>query len=248
MLTLFHTLIAIHIAFGAVGLVSFWVPVVGRKGDRMHRLWGKVFAVTILVAGSVALCLASLTLIDPMATHPHLTAMGPELVRGIFGVMMFYLAVLTINLAWYGQQTIRNKRDHARNRQGLNLALQPTLLTAAIWCVAEGLRIGQPLMIGISTIGFATVATNAAFMLARSPGPKDYLREHVKAIVGAGISVYTAFLAFGAVRIMPDMALHPGLWALPLVTGLAIILWHWRKLGVGLLPRRPASDPAGDSA
>ena len=86
------------------------------------------------------------------------------------------------------------------------------------------------LMVGISMVGFATVATNLRFMLRVAPGPQDWLKEHLKGLVGAGISVYTAFLAFGAVRLMPELALNPGLWAVPLVTGMAIILHHWRRI------------------
>jgi hypothetical protein len=44
--------------------------------------------------------------------------------------------------------------------------------------------------------------------------------------VGAGISVYTAFFAFGAVRLMPELALTPTLWAIPLVIGLSLIVYH----------------------
>ncbi|NJR20380.1 MAG: hypothetical protein HC777_02160 [Hyphomonadaceae bacterium] len=108
-LTLFHILIAVHIAFGAVGLISFWVPVIGQKGSQSHRFWGKVFWVCIMVAGSVALGLASLTLYDPLGTHPHLFDRGADFVRGIFGVMMLYLAILTLNLAWYGRLMIKKQ-------------------------------------------------------------------------------------------------------------------------------------------
>jgi hypothetical protein len=233
-LTLFHILIATHIAFGAVGLVSFWVPVIGKKGAKNHRVWGKVFWTTIMVAGSVALGLATLTLINPMATHPHLQDRDPAFVRGIFGVMMLYLAVLTLNLAWYGLETIKNKANHNANRKGLNLWLQPLLIIAATACAIEGVLIEQYLMVGMSIIGFATAGTNLVFMFTPNPAPKTYLKEHVKAIVGCGISVYTAFFAFGAVRIMPEMALNPGLWSIPLITGLAIILYHHRQISLSL--------------
>jgi uncharacterized membrane protein len=236
-LTLFHILIAIHIAFGAVGLVSFWVPVVGKKGGKNHRQWGKVFWFTIMVAGSLAVCLSLLTLYDPLATHPHLVSMGAPFVRGIFGIMMLYLAILTLNLAWYGLETIKNKANHPANRRGLNLILQPLLILAAIGCAVEGVLIKQYLMVGMSLIGFATAGTNLFFMFNKAPAPKEYLKEHVKAIVGSGISVYTAFFAFGAVRIMPEMALHPGLWSVPLVVGLSIILYHHRKIGLSLKAR-----------
>jgi cadmium resistance protein CadD (predicted permease) len=238
-LTVFHILIAIHIAFGAVGLVSFWVPVVGKKGAKNHRQWGKVFWFTIMVAGSVAVCLSLLTLYDPLATHPHLMKMGAPFVRGIFGIMMLYLAILTLNLAWYGLETTKNKANHVANRKGLNLVLQPLLILAALGCAIEGVLIKQYLMVGMSMIGFATAGTNLVFMFNNAPAPKEYLKEHVKAIVGSGISVYTAFFAFGAVRFMPEMALHPGLWSVPLVVGLSIILYHHRKIGLSLKRRVP---------
>lgn len=185
-----------------------------------------------MVAGSVALGLATLTLIDPLATHPHLIDRGAAFVRGIFGVMMLYLAVLTLNLAWYGLETIKHKANHQRLKTGLNLWLQPLLILAAAACAIEGIIIQQYLMVGMSIIGFATAGTNLYFMFKPKPAPKEYLKEHVKAIVGCGISVYTAFFAFGAVRFMPSIALHPGLWSIPLVVGLAIILFHHRKIGL----------------
>jgi hypothetical protein len=240
-LTFFHILVALHIAFGSVGLISFWVPVIGKKGARNHRLWGKVFAYAILGAGSIALMLSICTLIDPLRTHPHLK--DAVFVRGIFGYMMLYLAILTLNLAWYGLMTLRNKANHTANRRGLNLALQPLLIIAALICAVEGVLIGQYLMVGMSIVGFATAGTNLFFMFNPNPPPKAYLKEHVKAIVGAGISVYTAFSAFGAVRLMPSLALHPGLWAIPLVIGLAIILYHHRQIRLSLKPR--SLKPAG---
>jgi hypothetical protein len=232
MLDVFHVLIAIHIVLGAVGLVSFWPPVIGRKGGPLHVAWGRTFARVILGAGTVAVGLATCTLIDPLGTHPHLK--DAAFVRGIFGVMMLHLAVLTINLAWHGRRVVLNRADHAANRKGLGLWLQPLLLATSVACAIEGLLIDQPLMLGMAVVGVATAWTNLAFILDPKPGPRDWLREHVKAIVGAGISVYTAFFAFGAVRIMPTLALNPILWSIPLLTGLGIILYHWRKMGVRL--------------
>jgi hypothetical protein len=65
-------------------------------------------------------------------------------------------------------------------------------------------------------------------------------KEHLKALVGAGISVYTAFSAFGSVRLMPALALSPALWSVPLAIGLAIILYQWWKLD-RRMARRPTA-------
>lgn len=228
----FYGFVLAHIATGAVGLITFWIAVLSKKGAPAHIRWGRVFNWMMLATGTIAIAISTCTLLSPMATHPH---MPPELndpatIRGIFGWMMLYLAILTINLAWYGWQAVLNKRDHPKNLEWRNVALQGVVIAAAANCAFQGWLINQPLMMGISMIGFATGATNLYFLYKPNRQPHDWLKEHVKALVGAGISVYTAFFAFGAVRMMPELALNPLLWAVPLVTGLSIILYHWYNI------------------
>ena len=224
-----------------MGLVAFWVPVIGRKGGPAHKRWGRVFNWSMLVTGGFAVLISTCTLIAPLETHPLFD--DAALVRGIFGWMMLYLATLTINLAWYGWRCIDNKLDHLANRDWRNLALQAIVFVTAANCAWHGFVLRQPLMMGISIIGFATVATNLWFIYTPRPRPLEWLKEHVKGLVGAGISVYTAFFAFGAVRVMPELALHPGLWAVPLTVGLAIIIYHRFQIAKKL--RRPAQRRVG---
>lgn len=246
-LQLFHLLVAGHIATGAIGLVAFWVPVASVKGSQRHRWWGRLFVRTMLCTGVFAIAISLVTLVDPVGTHPkllnHPELSDPLVISAIFGWMMLYLAVLTINLAWYGDQCIKLKRQHSQHKAWYNLMLQGVLFIAALNCVWIGWQIGQPLMLGISVIGFATVATNLRFMLTAHPSRHAWQLEHIKGLVGAGISVYTAFFAFGAVRYFPDLALYPGYWAIPLVVGLALILWHWR-----IVIKRAAGSPVQQQA
>ncbi len=226
----FHAVVSAHIITGAIGLLAFWVPIFARKGGVNHKRWGKVFTWSMLATGTIAIGISGLTIQDPVGTHPHLD-FEPALIQGRFGWMMLYLAILTINLAWYGWSCIQGRRDHGVNRRPLNLILQAAVTVTAANCAWHGVILEQLLMVGISFVGFATAATNLWFIYKPRRGPQDWLKEHLKGLVGAGISVYTAFFAFGAVRLMPELALNPGLWAVPLVTGLAIILYHWRRIG-----------------
>lgn len=238
----FHAFVVAHIATGSVGLFGIWVPILGRKGGKAHILVGKAFWASMLSTGAIAICMALLTLQDPVGTHPHVDA-EPALIAGIFGWMMLYLAILTINLAWYGRLCVINRRQHAANRGAFNLFLQLAVTLAAANCLLQGLRLGQFLMVGISMVGFATAATNLRFITTREPAPSYWLKEHLKGLVGAGISVYTAFFAFGAVRLMPELALNPVLWAVPLVGGLGIILYHWFEIGRRRAPRAARLRP-----
>jgi hypothetical protein len=226
----FYGFVMAHIATGAVGILSFWVPVLSLKGGINHRKWGRVFNYMMLATGTIAIAISTCTLLDPVGTHPHIE--DAVMVKGIFGWMMLYLAILTISLAWHGWIVVLNKHNHDANKDWRNLFLQIAVIIAALNCAWQGYAINQPLMMGISVIGIASGLTNLFFLYKPTRSSYSYMFEHIKALVGAGISVYTAFFAFGAVRLMPELALNPILWAIPLVTGLSIILYQWRKVAL----------------
>ncbi len=225
---LFETLIWIHIATGSVGLICVWVPIVGKKGGETHKGWGKVFAYSMLITGTVAIGISLCTLHSPLATHPFWD--DAALVRGVFGWMMLYLAAMTIMLAWYGLLCIRNKRAHAANRNLPNFVLQAVTFVLAANCAVQGYILGHPIMIGISIVGLAAAILNTRFILQKDPPLNEWLIQHTRGLVGAGISVYTAFLAFGAVNLLPAYAFNPVVWATPTVLGVSLLLYHQFKI------------------
>ena len=225
---LFELVLAVHVGAGIVALTSFWAAVATRKGGASHRRWGTVFAAAIYAAGACALAMGSLSLVWPLAMHPGLT--DADLYRGLFGWMMLYLAVLTMSMTRYGLTMIVNRRDHAANRHWSMVALQLLVLAAAINCAWHGVRLHQPLMIGVSIIGFGTTLTYLWYMFQPNPDRRAYIPEHLKAMVATGIAAYTAFLSVGLVEMFPAHAFNPAIWAVPTVIGVAIIAWFLRGL------------------
>lgn len=231
----FKFFLIIHIVAGASGLGLFWVPVLSRKGGVNHRYWGRMFSILMMVTASMALCMGVCTLLDPLATHPRLH--DAPFIAGVFGWMMIYLAILTLSLTWHGLRSVQNRRTHQRNRSPFDIGLQLLVIVAALNCGWQGIRIGMPLMMGMPAIGIASGLTNLWFASRQSPPAHAYLMEHVKALVGAGISVYTAFTAFGAVHLLPQQALNPVTWSIPLVIGMGVILYHWARIRAGASQR-----------
>jgi len=227
----FHGLVGLHVSFGTAGAIAFWIPVASTKGGRTHRNWGKVFAGCMLATGGIAIALAGMTLWDSYATHPRLAdRFDATFLRGVFGWMMLLCGILTVNLAWYGWMCIHNRGRHERNRAPLNIALQILLLLTAAKCAWEGWLLGIWLMPGVAVVGLATAVTNLRFIFRQRTERVDWLKEHIKALIGAGISVYTAFTAFGSVRVLPVLALHPLTWAVPLGIGLYLIVRFRRQV------------------
>ncbi len=205
-----------------------WVPVVGKKGGQAHKRWGRIFAHALLVTGILAIGISLVTLRYPLETHPF--SNDAAMVRGMFGWMMLYLATLTIMLSRYGMWCIHNRHNHASNRHTLNLALQAATFITAANCAWQGYLINQPLMIGISIIGLLSSVLNTRFIFQKNPPLNEWLIQHTRGLVGAGISVYTAFFAFGAVNLMPHLAFNPILWATPCTLGISLLLYHQYKI------------------
>ena len=224
----FNTLVALHIVTGTVGLITMWVPVLGKKGGDTHKRWGRIFAHALLLTGIFAIGISLVTLRYPLETHPF--ADDAAMVRGIFGWMMLYLATLTIMLSRYGIWCIRNRQNHKANKHALNLALQAATFITAANCAWHGYLINQPLMLGISTIGLLSSVLNTRFIFQKNPPLNEWLIQHTRGLVGAGISVYTAFFAFGAVNLMPHLAFHPVLWSTPCTLGVGLLLYHQYKI------------------
>ena len=238
---LFDTLVALHVVSGTVGLATLWVPLFARKGGPAHRAWGRVFARALLVTGVVAVGISLVSLRWPLETHPF--SDDAALVRGLFGWMMLYLATLTIMLSRYGMLVIRNRREHARDREPLNVVLQVLTFVAAANCLWHGVALEQPVMMGIPAVGLTIAVLNLRYIFRAAPPAGEWLIQHTRGLVGAGISVYTAFLAFGAVNLMPHHAFNPLLWATPTALGMTLLIYHQARVVLQRRRRRPASAP-----
>jgi len=229
----FDILVGMHIISGTIGLVTMWVPIIGKKGGEVHKRWGRIFAHALLITGILAIGISLVTLRYPLATHPFSDDVA--MVRGMFGWMMLYLAMLTIMLSRYGMWCIQNRHQHEKNRHLPNLGLQAATFATAANCAWQGYLINQPLMIGISVIGLLSAVLNTRFIFQKAPPFNEWLVQHTRGLVGAGISVYTAFFAFGAVNLMPQLAFNPILWSTPCTLGVSLLLYHQFKI---MLQRR----------
>ena len=242
---LFKALLTIHVVTGAVGLVALWVPLLGRKGSPLHKAWGRIFAYCLLVTSACAIGMSLLTLRAPAETHPHIADV--TLIRSLFGWMMLYLSIFTATLLWFGLQCIKNRARHDAHRNALTLGLQFATFASAILCALQGWLAGQPLMLLIAGLGVVAATLNTRFILDPSPRGNEWLVQHMRSFVGAGVSVYTAFFSFGAANLLPAVAFNPLLWAAPTIAGISVILYQQRRIRAPRA-RRAALSAAGRPA
>jgi hypothetical protein len=219
---LFEAIVVLHVVAGATGLISFWVPIAARKGAAAHRRWGRIAARALAIAGSLAIAMALLSLYGPEQRLPMIT--DRVVFRGLFGWMMLYLGMLTICFADYGLAVVRHRATRHRLRGVRYQIVFATTAVLALNCGSYGLAHGLPLMAMVAGIGLIAVGTQLAFIWRTTVDTSAYVREHFRALMGMGISAYTAFLSVGLIRLVPDHVFNPLIWAIPSLVGVALII------------------------
>jgi len=234
---LFHALVILHVIAGTIGLVAFWVPISTKKGAKNHRKGGKLCCYGFIAAGALAVAMAVLSIIDT-TRHPEI--LDRALYLGLFGWMMLYLGILTIGFADYGLAVVRHSRTREKLRGWRYQAVMAVVVISGAYCGYYGYTIDNALMMALAVLGIVSMAIQQLFIWrTAAPSPKTYIGEHFRALVGMGISAYTAFMSVGLIRIVPEHVFNPLIWAGPSVIGVSLIIWftHQRKKQT----KRPAS-------
>lgn len=238
-MTLFEALVVAHVVTGAVGLTAFWGPIATKKGAQPHRKWGRAACYGFIGAGSLAIAMALLSLYGPEYRHPEIT--DRRLYEGLFGWMMLYLGTLTLGFVDYGLAVVK----HSRNRRALRHVRYQAVIAAVIatgaWCGYFGWQVSHPLMVLVAFIGIVSMLIQQLYIWRSADPPRQtYVGEHFRALIGMGISAYTAFLSVGLIRLVPEHVFNPAIWAGPSVIGVSLILYFTiqRKRAAAAAPPR----------
>jgi hypothetical protein len=236
----FELLIIAHVIAGATGLIAFWVPIAARKGTRNHKKGGRVACYGFMVAGALAIAMALLSLYGPEERIPSFK--DRELFAGLFGWMMLYLGLLTIGFADYGLGVITHSRQREVLRRARFQLVIAAVVVSALWCGYYGFRVGHPLMVLVAAIGLIAMLMQQIFIWRKSTHPRDYVGEHFRALLGMGISAYTAFLSVGLIRLVPDHVFNPLIWAGPSTVGVSLIIYFTYHANRKRRPAKPATN------
>jgi len=227
-MALFEALVIAHVATGAVGLTAFWGPIVTRKGSVPHRRWGRTACYGFVGAGTLAIAMALLSLYGPEHRHPEVR--DRALFDGLFGWMMLYLGLLTIGFVDYGLAVVRHARARTALRAPRHQAVIAAVALSGAWCGIYGWQVGHPLMVLVALIGLLAIAIEQRYIWRRGAFPPGtHVAEHFRALIGMGISAYTAFLSVGLIRLVPEHVFNPAIWAGPSVIGVGLIIHFSRQ-------------------
>src|SRR5258708_1227452 len=112
----YEVVLRVHIAFGFLALLTYWIPVGARKGSGLHIAIGRIFAISIGVVSVTSFVVAALTISAPLTIHPD-----REAARSVaFAEFLFFLGLLTASTTWNGMRFIWCKNDLSKLRGPLD--------------------------------------------------------------------------------------------------------------------------------
>jgi uncharacterized membrane protein len=231
-MTPLDALLAVHIAGGATALVSMFVPMVARKGGRLHRRGGWVFVAGMTVVSVTAFGLsAARVLTDP-------TPGGRAA-----GLFLFYIAILTAAGVSAGVRVLRAKGRTAAHRHPWDVGVAATLTVASAAIAAYGVLTGTVLFAAFSVIGLLSGIGQLRYWLRPPSDPMHWWFAHMGQMLGACLAATTAFLVvnagrFGVGRFSLLVWLAPAAIGAP---GIAIWTAFYRRKFVHAALRRQAA-------
>lgn len=237
----------LHVIAGTTGIIAFWGPIVTRKGARNHRKWGRACCYGFMGAGALAVAMALLSLFGSEHRIPSFT--DRALFDGLFGWMMLYLGLLTIGFADYGLSVVKHSRNRAALRRPRYQLVMAIVVLSALYCGYYGYEVDNALMMAVAVLGVVSVAIQQVFVWrAAAPSPQAYVGEHFRALIGMGISAYTAFMSVGLIRLVPEHVFNPMIWAGPSVVGVSLIIWFTHQGKQARAPKRSAKTKAAPTS
>ena len=204
-----------HIASGTISLILFWIPVMVKKGSKVHNNVGKayVFFMWIVLTTSIALSVIN-------------SLQGMYVLAAFLG----YLGLLTGQPLWYAIAITKHKKVVPLHIIKIQLVLKYALIifgaVLIIWSIALSLKGLSVLLLIFGLLGiFASiryVRASRKDLIHKT----SWLYDHLDGMVVSGIAAYTAFFAFGGSQMLSSFLPGPMMaipWMLPTVIGRILI-------------------------
>lgn len=198
-------LIYLHAGFGGIALFTGAVALSARKGNPVHKKWGKVFYYTMLTAAFSALVIAVL----PGHESPFLFAIG---------VFSSYFVISGFRSLRFREPAFDTRPDRLIGYgiilTGLTMILYPALLYGKL----------NPVLAVFGTVGISFGLRDLRIAGNLEKRRQLWQTLHLGKMVGGYIAATTAFLVVNQIL--------PGLWSwfTPGVVGGAYIAWWTRRL------------------
>lgn len=205
----------IHIVSGFLALFIFWIPMITRKGSKVHRQIGKLFVIAMLAIAGSAFYMGSYRIIWDSGA-------GEDIIS--FSWFLIFIALLSVVSAFHGIRVLRFKSRTTMHQQWQDLWLAFLLVIASIGIMTYGWFIKVTLLTYFPLIGLFLGASQLYYWFTKPKLTSHWVIEHIVGMMSCCIAVITAFIVFGAPRLLQVDMVSLWLWFLPTIIFVPLII------------------------
>lgn len=208
--SIYKVFLILHIIGGSLGLLSGLLNILRKKGNKNHKLVGKIFFISMLTAGISSLILAYI--------HPN--------------YFLFIVGVFTIYMVCSGQLYLN--RYNNRTSKQIELIVTMSMFLAGFLFIGKGILV----LIKVNLFGLVFLTFGCLGLLfvyqdfknhqKKSEIKNNWLVAHLQRMSGAFIAALTAFLVVNE-HYFPEEIPSVLYWLLPTIFVTPLIIKWSRK-------------------
>lgn len=208
-----------HVICGAIALGVFIIPLLVKKGGKLHVRVGWLYTFAMVSVGLTAFVITPWrAFFDEARTN---STIG-------FSVFLFFISAFTLSSLWNGLRVLMFKKRHEPNKQLAQIAPPVVLLILGFATQALGYYLQNTLLIIFPFISHMSTVNQLRYWLSSPKEKMHWWYFHMNGMFTACIATITAFLVTALPRIFPENVwVHsPILWVAPGVI-LGAVLGKW---------------------
>lgn len=205
----------LHIAGGFVALFVFWIPIVTKKGGKVHHVVGWIYVWSMAIVAISAFYMGAYRIFfDEIADADRIA----------FSWFLIFISILSSASAWYGIRVLKFKKRQEGHKRIVDLGYSALLFLSGIGMSIYGITLGSPLLTYFPIVGISLGAMQLAYWLRPAQKKMHWLFEHFSGMLACCISTVTAFMVFGAPRLLNIESVSVWLWFAPTILLTPVII------------------------
>ncbi len=197
----------VHIALGIVGFLVVPVPLLARKGSKLHRSFGHLYVWTMAALAATSLPLSARGFFFDDAT------------RRANALFLFFVALLASDGAWMGIRALHAQRRGPSSVSALDLAMPALLLAGSLGLGVLALVRGSVLHGFFALLGSMLATSQLRHWRRPARTRADAIVAHIGGMGVSCITTLTAFLVTNARHVFHLGVFNVFVWITPAVLG-----------------------------
>ncbi|MEK6628625.1 MAG: hypothetical protein AABY53_08360 [Bdellovibrionota bacterium] len=212
-------LILFHVVCGAVALGVFMIPLLSKKGGKLHIKVGWLYTYAMVFVGVSAFIITPWrAFFDEARTS---SSIG-------FSAFLFFIAAFTLSSLWNGLRVLKFKKRETSNTELAQMVPPIILIVLGLATQVLGYFLNNILLMTFPFLSHFTAKDQLKYWLSSPKEKMHWWYFHMNGMFAACIATVTAFLVTAIPRVFPGNAIaeSPILWIAPGVI-LGIVLKKW---------------------